>query len=130
MCRISLLNGCSGFSVKLAVMRPVASLGVAVPFRRTEGDVKADRVDRRDLGHDRLLGGLHVAIELLIIRGGTQALFHLDLARHGGFQEARKRLLETSLIAFPRPGAVDFVVQRPPHGEQQQRGADEQRLAE
>src|ERR1017187_5582981 len=31
----TLLKGCSGFSANVAVSRPVVSLGVAVPFKRT-----------------------------------------------------------------------------------------------
>ena len=33
---LMLLNGCSGFSENVAVSRPVVSLGVTEPFRRTE----------------------------------------------------------------------------------------------
>ena len=34
-CRITSLKGCCGFLTKLAVTRPVVSLSVTVPLRRT-----------------------------------------------------------------------------------------------
>ena len=45
-CKIRLLNGCSGFSVKVVVSRPVVGFGVTVPFSRTETPYLADSASR------------------------------------------------------------------------------------
>ena len=45
-CRVTLVNGCSGFSENTAVSWPVASLGMTSPLRRTDTPYLADSASR------------------------------------------------------------------------------------